>query len=820
MGGKIDRTVNVGTSPPVFRLHGQNFHLMGSLLPQQGQRPKFAQLYIYDTQNEDSNRLNAVGDNDTTNRLHLDIVQNIKDALDENNAFVKSFRNASQHIENDPTAEIKIKLIGKRSKDARTYNLPQVQEVAALIVGDIDPDMGQRDILVETNSGHLQRISELNPAYLPLQYPLLYPYGEDGYREDIPFADILDRASTARNRVSPREYFSFRLQDRFEHTSTLLYARRLLQQYIVDAYTMIESGRLLYIRTHQKYLRCESYKRLTDALTNGEVDPTAQGKRIILPSTFTGGARYMIQNYQDAMAICKAMGYPSLFITFTCNPKWPELERFLKARNLKAEDRPDIICRVFKMKLNALISEIRKNNIFGVVTAVIYTIEFQKRGLPHAHILVFLTKNDSPKTPKDIDMWISAEIPNEICDPEYYKAVQEFMMHGPCGSCRKNSPCMVNGRCSKFFPKKYVTTSVLDRDGYPIYRRRDNGRTINKNGINLDNRYVVPHNRYLLMKYKAHINVEWCNQSRSIKYLFKYVNKGNDRVTAEFYNSTVDESTGKEIDEIKMYYDCRYISPCEAAWRIFSFEIQFRNPSIERLSFHLPDEQSIIFDDGDNVDSVINRPIVSQSMFTAWFAANLKFEEARQLTYAEMPRKFVWKKDKREWQPRQRNFAIGRIFYVPPKCGELFYLRCLLNLVRGPTSFEEIKCVDGKQYMSFRDACYARGLIEDDKEYVDAILEASLWATAYSLRKLFVTLLTSSSTSKPEIVWEAVWIHLAEDAEYQARRTLGVPNVVLTDTQKKNYALTEIEKLLTSCNKSLQDYPPMHIPDEPITDIQ
>ncbi|MEQ5167096.1 hypothetical protein ABN262_23495, partial [Citrobacter youngae] len=76
--------------------------------------------------------------------MHLDIVQNIKDALDENNAFVKTFRNASEHIQKDPTAEIKIKLIGKRSKDARTYNLPQVQEVAALIVGDIDRDMGQR----------------------------------------------------------------------------------------------------------------------------------------------------------------------------------------------------------------------------------------------------------------------------------------------------------------------------------------------------------------------------------------------------------------------------------------------------------------------------------------------------------------------------------------------------------------------------------------------------------------------------------------------------------------------------------------------------
>ncbi|XP_031096834.1 uncharacterized protein LOC116001073 [Ipomoea triloba] len=170
-------------------------------------------------------------------------------------------------------------------------------------------------------------------------------------------------------------------------------------------------------------------------------------------------------------------------------------------------------------------------------------------------------------------MWISAEIPSQLCEPEYYKAIEEFMMHGPCGSTRKNSPCMVNGECSKLFSKKFVQNSILDQDGYPIYHRRDNGRTIKKNGINLDSRYMVPYNIYLLLKYRAHINVEWCNQSRSIKYLFKYVNKDNDRVTVEFYNSALEESTGKVIDEIKMYYDCRYTSPCEAAWRIFAFDM-------------------------------------------------------------------------------------------------------------------------------------------------------------------------------------------------------------------------------------------------------
>ncbi|XP_019162491.1 PREDICTED: uncharacterized protein LOC109158985 [Ipomoea nil] len=792
----------------------QHCGAMFCLLPVPGDRPKFAQLYIYDTENEINNRLSALGDDDSTTTLHCEIVKDIKDALDENNVLVKSFRMAKMEMESNPRRDIKIKLIGRRNKDARTYNLPQVGEVAALIVGDLDPNMGERDILVESKAGHFQRITELHPSYLPLQYPLLFPYGEDGYREDIQFNNVAGQSSNARSKLSPREYFSFRLQDRFNEMSTLLYSRRLFQQYLVDAYTMIESGRLVYIRTHQKSLRCESYKCLTDALTRGEVDPTAQGKRIILPSSFTGGARYMVQNYQDAMAICRWIGYPSLFITFTCNPKWPEIERFLQPRNLKSEDRPDIICRVFKMKLNALIKEIQKENIFGVVDAVIYTIEFQKRGLPHAHILIFLAKSNSYPTAKDIDMIISAEIPSELCDPEYYKAVEEFMMHGPCGAARKNSPCMVNGKCSKFYPKKFVESSTVDFDGYPIYRRRDNGRTIRKNGIALDSRYVVPHNRHLLMKYKAHINVEWCNQSRSIKYLFKYVNKGNDRVTAEFYNSAVEESTGKVIDEIKMYYDCRYISPCEAAWRIFAFDIQFRNPSVERLSFHLPNEHSVIFHDDDLVDDVVNRPTVAQSMFTAWLEANKSYAEARQLTYSQMPTKFVWKKDKREWHPRQRNWAIGRIFYVPPNSGEIFYLRCLLNIVRGPTSFDDIKKVDGVQYNSFRDACYARGLIEDDKEYVDAISEAAVWSSAHSLRKLFVTLLTSNAMSKPEDVWEVVWHYLSDDAEFTCRRNISTSDLILNDSQKKNYALFEMEKLLNAWNKSLADYPPMPMPDQ------
>ncbi|KAM3202438.1 hypothetical protein P3L10_030062 [Capsicum annuum] len=128
------------------------------------------------------------------------------------------------------------------------------------------------------------------------------------------------------------------------------------------------------------------YNMLQETILHGETNPSSQEKRVVLPLTFTGGTRYMIQNYQNAMAICKWAGYPDLFITFTCNPKWPEIQRFVISKGLNPEDRPNILSRVFKIKLDHLIKNLRGNKFFEEVKSVIYTIEFQKRGLPHAHI--------------------------------------------------------------------------------------------------------------------------------------------------------------------------------------------------------------------------------------------------------------------------------------------------------------------------------------------------------------------------------------------------------------------------------------------------
>ena len=113
--------------------------------------------------------------------------------------------------------------------------------------------------------------------------------------------------------------------------------------------------------------------------------------------------------------------------------------------------------------------------------------------------------------------------------------------------------------------KKWQAETVVDQEGYLVYKRRNDGKYIDRNGVAPDNRYVVPYNSYLLLKYPAHLNIEWCNQSMSIKYLFKYINKGYDHITATLVPIQNDDGTTEQnVDEIKHYLDGMYISPCEA----------------------------------------------------------------------------------------------------------------------------------------------------------------------------------------------------------------------------------------------------------------
>ncbi len=303
------------------------------------------------------------------------------------------------------------------------------------------------------------------------------------------------------------------------------------------------------------------------------------------------------------------------------------------------QDRPDLVTRVFKIKLKELINDIHKKHIMGHTIAGIYVVEFQKRGLPHAHILIFFTEDCKPHTVEDVDRIISAELPNLETNKLAHETVAKCTMHGPCGATFLNAPCMEEGKCKKQYPRKFQSETVTDVNGYPIYRRRDTGHTIMVHGIELDNRWVVPHNVYLSTKYDAHINVEVCNNIRAVKYLFKYVYKGHDHATVEVSRQNDHATKGNvvDIDEIKKYLDCRYVSASEAAWRIFKFDMHERFPTVERLHYHLPNQQMVLFRDDDDVQEVATRSVISRTMLTEWFKTNQESEVARNLTFDQFP---------------------------------------------------------------------------------------------------------------------------------------------------------------------------------------
>jgi hypothetical protein len=156
----------------------------------------------------------------------------------------------------------------------------------------------------------------------------------------------------------------------------------------------------------------------------------------------------MVQNYQDVMAIYKLARYPNVFVTFTCDPQWPKIKRALLLGQ-QPQDQPDLVTQVFKIKLKELINDIHKKHILGSTIARIYVIEFQKRGLPHAHILIFFAENYKPHTIEDVDYMINAELSNSKTNRLAHKTIAICMMHGPCGVAFPNAPCMENGKCKK-----------------------------------------------------------------------------------------------------------------------------------------------------------------------------------------------------------------------------------------------------------------------------------------------------------------------------------------------------------------------------------
>ncbi|KAJ4770930.1 hypothetical protein LUZ62_055187 [Rhynchospora pubera] len=779
MGVQLDESVNHGRGPYVFRVSGQLCHLLGSLLPDDDSPPRFAQLYMYDTENEISNRIAPFP------------------STDESSAPLRD------RVLDDTADTLRLRIRADRSRTDSRYSAPTASEVAGLVVGDLDNQHFVRDIIVHRRSGSLQRVSSIHPSYMPFQYPLIFTRGEDGFSPGIDYNQETESARRIhREHVTMAEFYCYRLHIRTQGSPVISKSGRLLQQLSIDMFACVDQARLWYIHENQATLRSDTYANLRDAVGNNDMFGRTVGKRIILPASHVGSPRYMYQNYQDAIAVCRHLGSPHLFITFTCNPAWPEITRNLLPGQ-RANDRPDLVCRVFKMKLAHMIREFRDGEFFGPVSGLIYSVEFQKRGLPHVHIILWLRDRASLSNPATVDHFISAELPNPVFDPQGYYVVCQFMVHGPCGMARPNSPCMQDGKCTKRFPKPYRESTLLSDDGFILYKRRNTHITVTKNGVCMDNRYVVPYNLNLLLKYNAHINVERCHRTDIIKYLFKYICKGRDRAMVSVFRTDSRSLTGSDpnseesvIDEVLDYLDCRYLTAPEALWRLFQYDIHYSFPIVERLPIHLPFENNILFRDSQPLATVVNNSAARKTKLTAWFDLNRRDPVARQLTYPEVTRLYTWHENEKIWKLREQGYRLARIQFIQPTAGDIYYERMLLNSVRGARSFENLRTVNGVLHDTYKEACNALGLLDDNSEWLHTMQEAAASASCDQLRAMFIDILLYSDVADTKELWDSCWSYMGDDIIQQMRSIHSNAELTVDPSMLKDYILHKLSDLL------------------------
>ncbi|XP_042962393.1 uncharacterized protein LOC122296655 [Carya illinoinensis] len=250
--------------------------------------------------------------------------------------------------------------------------------------------------------------------------------------------------------------------------------------------------------------------------------------------------------------------------------------------------------------------------------------------------------------------------------------------------------------------------------------------------------------------FDCHINVEICSTIKAVKYLYKYIYKGHDRVAFNL----VPEQSIHQIDEIERFQSARWIAPPEAMWRIFGFIVNEVHPAVYSLHLHLENQHQVTFRAHENLTNVMNSDLSAKSMLTEFFATNQVDQNARKLLYREFPEFYVWSQQYKMWTVRKKQIVIGRIVTANPFEGERYYLRILLNHIRGPLSFQHLKTVNGILAPTFREAATMHGLLERDNSLEECLYEASFYQMPFSLRRLFATILVYCNPTNPRDLWE------------------------------------------------------------------
>ncbi|KAI7947053.1 hypothetical protein MJO29_011580 [Puccinia striiformis f. sp. tritici] len=738
-GTTVNRTVQGQRGIYTFQVQGALFHDIGSVFPRSSAVPSFSQIYVVGGNDAAEAESRAAA---SRTSLNVTILLKLQRYITRNNPYSQFYRRAREVLAANPDAGFVLRHVqAPVGADQRVYNAPQTEE----------------------HDGGLERITDNFSGYLPLRYPIFFPNGEQGWVDGWQRNGSRDRA------ITQCEWYAAMIFDRNNRFSAILNGKNLFQELLVDLYICVERSRLDFYQFNQDKIRADCYKGILESFSDGV---EVVGRRIILPSSFSGSPRNMKQLYQDAMALVRVFGRPSLFITMTANSYWPEVVAALKEHQIPS-DRPDLVTRLFRLKLENMVEDVIKRDRLGEVAAWVYTIEFQKRGLPHAHFVVFLKPGSVPRTPEAIDCLVTAEIPDPEQEPRLYEIVKRCMLHGPCNP---NSMCWKNGSCDKNFPKEFCESTIIQEGSYPAYQRRDNGRTIKKGATVFNNGHVVPHCKFMSLRFDCHLNIEVPYGISAVKYLFKYIAKGPDRSAMQM----------EEGDETRRFINGRYVSPSKAAYRLFQFPMSERWPPIQRLALHLENDNMVYFTDSEGLEQRMDSRTTGQTPLTEFFRLNAENAvgygvRARSLLYQDFPKYFVWVRGSRFEGRKKPSSIIGRIYYTSINEGEL----------------------NGTIYPNNCLAAVALGLLLSDEHYRGSMAEAAIWMPGEAFCRMFCILLIHSPPADPQSLYDEFADPLSDDLLHRLRSDYRIPNP--SDNMRRSLCLYLLQAKLLESGKSLSE---------------
>ncbi|KAL4132652.1 hypothetical protein QTP88_009771 [Uroleucon formosanum] len=298
-----------------FKVQGQVYHLVGSLMHKPDQRAQFLQIYFVG-KDERELRLRCANFPDVKPGL----VTQLQSMLHEKNSYVKQFKTTINAVQKN-CKEFKVVIRADRkptNAHIGRFNTPTQNEITLIIVSQL---FENRDIVLQSHDNKLQRISEIHRAYEALQYPLMFCHDEDGYSIDIPLCNAITKLLLEK-KVSAASFYAYQIMIRQDEVNHIVYFRSLVGQFLVDMYAKIETERLNFIRNHQKQLKAENYIHLKNAVGRNDFNATDIGQVV--------GTEIEYKCIDMALKTDNAVHYPVEFLNALNPPGFPVHKLVLK----------------------------------------------------------------------------------------------------------------------------------------------------------------------------------------------------------------------------------------------------------------------------------------------------------------------------------------------------------------------------------------------------------------------------------------------------------------------------------------------------------